>query len=183
MRSFLVLWLLGSGSALAGELVLELAPSARLSTWRGDPGGGAQIRVGYRLGGVFTLDAAVLEELHAVDVRQLTGLSVGVAGTLRLEAVRPFLRAFFVHQHEQGWVSVSKAPLTSVLGVGSGILHRVGFGFTAGAEKGLVQKNRWELFFAPALNATVIPDPTLGPTTYFGLLLGIGLNYATGGGP
>lgn len=165
--------------ARAGELQVEVAPTFKKSTWRGDAGGGAQLRLGYRFAKAITLDAALWEELHSVDLRAQTGLTLGVTGTLPLDVLRPLLRVYFIHQHEQAWVSLKREPWTAVLGIGAGIRHRAGFGFSAGVEWPFLRAKRWEFFVAPAATVTIFPDVSLGPLAYFGAALAFGFSYNT----
>ena len=69
-----------------------------------------------------------------VDERLNTGLTLGVAGFIPWQRVRPFLRAFFIHQHEEGLVAVEEEPLGVLVGIGAGIRHRAGLGGTLGLE-------------------------------------------------
>jgi len=173
--SLLLVWT-GAGVAQAGELQVDLGVTGKGSTWHGDGGGGFQLRLGYRFLQRVAVDVAVWEELHAVDVRENTGLTVGATGYLPLKRLRPSLRAYFIHQHEQGLVSVVKNPLATLVGIGDGIRHRAGFGFALGVEGPIFARGALEVYVSPALTATIFPDAELGPGFYFGGAISIGLN-------
>jgi hypothetical protein len=164
-------------------VLVEAAPSLRRSSWRSDYCGGIHFRLEYRIAGILGLNAGLSEEVSHVDTRQLTGLSLGLGGTLPLPKVKPWVRAGVLHQHEQGWVSLARSPLTSVLGIGDGIRHRVGLFFAGGAEWPLSSLGRGELFFAPGLNGAVFPDTELGPGLYLGVTLGLGWKLSVEGLP
>lgn len=164
-------------SARAGELQVELGPVFKKSTWWGDAGGGAQLRIGYRFASFLALDVGVGEELYATDLRLVTALSVGLTGSFHVGGVRPLLRLYFVHQHEEGLVSVKRGPFTTVIGIGDGIRHRAGGGLDAGVEIPLLSRPKWQLFIAPTLVTTFIPDTSLGPAAYVGARVGVGFNF------
>ncbi len=157
------------------ELTLAAGPSVYATSWRGDYGAGGSLRIGYRIARVISIDFQGWESYATVNRRLNTGLSFGVAGYLPLKSVRPFVRLFALHQHEESLVSVENAPAGVLFGVGSGIRHRAGGGFTLGVE--VPQKRlgpKTEPAFVVNTNATWFPDE-LGPHWYFGLDLGVSL--------
>ncbi len=164
--------------AHAGELQLDAGLATRKSTWRGDWTIGTQLGFGYRFARVFALDVVVWEERAAVDTRLDTGLTFGVSGTLPWEKVRPTLRAYFIHQHEEGLVSVADHPFGTVAGIGTGIRHRAGFGARLGLEIPFSKKKNFEWFVLTGLDVTWFPDATLGPSAYYGVMGAIGFNYS-----
>src|SRR5262245_9157117 len=155
--------LLADRKAQAGEAQLDGAATARASTWRGDFGGGGQLRLGYRFARVVAIDFVGWEEYASVDRRALTGLTAGVSGFIPLDKVRPSLRLYFIHQHEEGLVSVEETPGGTVLGIGPGIRHRAGGGVSAGVEVPFIRKKSVEYLVVGGLSATWFPDDTLGP--------------------
>ncbi len=165
-------------SARAGELQLDLGAAVRTSTWHGDYGGGFQVGGGYRFARVLAVDFAVWEEAARVDRRLNTGLTLGVTAALPREGIRPTLRAYFVHQHEEGLVSVEDHPFGTVAGIGAGIRHRAGLGARLGLEIPLAKKKRVEWVALAGLDATWFPVAALGPSAYFGVMGGIGLSYS-----
>lgn len=184
MRWLTLLIALGATAPARGaELQVELAPAFKKSTWAGDSGGGAQLRIGFRFIRWLALDVGVGEELHAVDLRLITALSIGLTGNFSLGRTRPLLRLYFVHQHEEGLVSVKQSPFTTLIGIGDGIRHRAGAGLDLGVEVLLLSRPKWQLFIAPALTATIIPDTELGPAAYVGLHIGLGFNLPIVLGP
>ena len=64
------------------------------SSWQGDFAAGGLLRLGYRFARVVAIDAVVWEQLGVVDSRFLTGLTLGVTGTIPLKRVRPEMRLF-----------------------------------------------------------------------------------------
>lgn len=147
------------------------------SSWDGDFAGGGLLRLGYRFARVVSLDFVGWEQLAVVDQRMNTGLTFGVTGFIPLKRVRPSLRIFAIHQHEEGTVSVSQTPGGFVFGIGSGIRHRAGGGLTLGAEIPFLKKNQLEWVLLAELQGIWFPDP-LGPTFYYGGNIGIGFNYS-----
>ena len=167
-----------SAPASAGEIQGNVGYTIRKSTWRGDWAAGAQLGLGYRFARVFGIDAIGWEEAATVDNRFNTGLTIGINGTIPLEKYRPTLRAYFIHQHEEGWVSVKDHPFTTVAGIGPGIRHRAGFGTRLGLEIPIGKKGKHvEWVFNTGIDATFFPDKALGPAVYIGAMAGLGFNY------
>jgi hypothetical protein len=170
-------------SAEAGEIQLEGAALASASTWRGDYGGGGQLRLGYRFARVFAIDFAGSEQYLSVDHRLDTGLTLGLSGYLPLGRVRPLLRLYFIHQHEEALVSVEEHPFGTVFGIGDGIRHRAGGGGSLGVEVAFAKSAHVDWVAVGGTSVTVFPDATLGPGAYFGLFAGVGLAYQIPGLP
>ena len=170
--------LLISTLAHAGEIQLDAGTTLLGSSWQGDFSGGGLLRVGYRFKRVIALDFVGWEQLAAVNDRMDTGLTFGVTGFIPLKSVRPSLRVFAIHQHEEGVVSVAQTPGGFIFGIGSGIRHRAGGGLTLGAEIPLHKTKAGDLEWVITAEAETIwfPDP-LGPTFYWGGNLSIGFNY------
>jgi hypothetical protein len=166
-----------STPARAGEIQLDVGAGVRKSTWRGDWSGGAQLGGGYRFANVFAVDFAVWEEGASVDHRVNTGLTLGVTGSLPLPTLRPTLRVYVIHQHEEGFVSVKDHPFGTIAGIGAGIRHRAGAGARFGLEIPFEKRKHVEWVALAGFDATWFPDSTLGPSAYFGVMGGIGLNY------
>ncbi len=163
--------------AASTEIQLGVGPSAYASTWRCDYGAGGTLRLGMRFAHVLGFDFQAWESLASVDTRLNTGLSLGVRGTLPLRAARPYVRAFVIHQHEEGIVSAQNSPLGILAGVGAGIRHRAGAGGSLGVEIPVrsVSKRTTILFFTQT-NATWLSNH-LGPSVYVGLDLGVGMDF------
>lgn len=176
-------FLVVTGFASAAKAVpVELEAAAGMttfaSTWRGDFGGGGTLRLGTRFAHVFAIEFQGWESLAGIDRRLDTGLSFGVAGYVPLRVVHPYARLFVLHQHEEGLVSVENAPAGVVLGIGSGIRHRAGGGLSLGAEIPFKRNESGKLTgtIIANLNGIWFPDQ-LGPLGYFGLDLGVGLDF------
>ncbi|MEJ7728828.1 MAG: hypothetical protein WKG00_06400 [Polyangiaceae bacterium] len=170
-------------AARAGEAQFDIGANLGGSTWRGDWMTGGQLRLGYRFAHVVAIDAVVWEQYATVDERTNTGLTVGVAGFIPWQRVRPFLRAFFIHQHEEGLVAVEEEPLGVLVGIGAGIRHRAGLGGTLGLEIPFKKSDHVEYLAFAGGTVTGFPDDTLGPAVYFSLAGGVGLNYSIPGMP
>lgn len=175
--------LVAARDARAGEFQLDGSGLATASTWRGDFGGGGQLRLGYRFAHVFAIDLVGWEQLMSVDTRLDTGLTLGVSGYLPLGIVHPSARLFFIHQHEEGLVSVEDEPFGTAIGVGAGIRHRAGLGGVLGAEIELHRTQRTQYVLVTGASVTWFPDASLGPDAYFGLQVGLGFNYSLPGLP
>ncbi len=147
------------------------------SSWQGDFVGGGLLRLGYRFARVVAIDFVGWESMGVVDDRFDTGLTFGVTGFIPLRYVRPSLRVFAIHQHEEGAVSVAQTPAGFVFGIGSGIRHRAGGGLTLGAEIPIGKNKEMEWIVFAQLQGIWFPDP-LGPTFYYGGNFGIGFNYS-----
>lgn len=173
-------WLLvqpAPAAARSTEIQLGAGPSLMASTWRGDYAVGGTFKLGMRFARVIGFDFQGWESLATVDTRLNTGLSLGVRATLPLQRVRPFVRLFAIHQHEEGWTSAQANPLGVLAGIGAGIRHRAGVGFSVGAEAP-VQRigSRTTLTLFSQGNATWLANE-LGPSWYFGLDLGVGMDF------
>lgn len=162
--------------AMTHELQLGAGPSAFVSTWRGDYGGGVTARLGWRLGGVFGVDFQGWEGIASVDTRLDTGLSLGLRGSLPLRGASPFARLFVVHQHEEGLVSAQSDPLGVVAGIGAGIRHRAGAGGSLGVEVPLRREGTRTKFTLFSQGNAMHLGNRLGPDWYFGLDIGVGLD-------
>lgn len=165
-------------TARAGEIQADLGYSVRKSTWRGDVSAGAQLGLGYRFARVLAVDFVGWNELATVDKRFLTGLSFGLTGSIPRKGARPNLRLYFIHQHEEGWVSVAEHPFGALAGIGPGIRHRAGVGARLGVEIPISEKKKHlEWFVQPAIDTTWFPDASLGPAVYVAATIGLGFNY------
>lgn len=164
-------------AARAGEIQVGAGTTVLGSSWHGDVTGGGLLRLGYRFARVVSIDTVIWEQLGSVDSRFLTGLTVGVTGFIPLKHVRPSLRVFFIHQHEEGAVSVAQTPGGLLFGIGSGIRHRAGGGLTLGAEIPFAKRHGLEWVVVADVEGMWFPDP-LGPTFYLGGIVGVGFNYA-----
>jgi|GEM_PF-1028191 len=164
--------------AFAGEIQVDAGTTILGSSWQGDFAGGGLLRLGYRFKRVVSIDFVGWEQLAAVNDRLDTGLTFGVTGFIPLRVVRPYLRAFAIHQHEEGVVSVAQNPGGFLFGIGSGIRHRAGGGLTLGAEIPIRKSRSGDLEWVviAELEGIGFPDP-LGPSFYWGGNFGIGFNY------
>ncbi len=162
--------------ALAGEIQVDAGTTMLGSSWQGDFAAGGLLRLGYRFAHVVAIDLVGWEQYATVDTRMDTGLTVGVTGYVPLKRVRPSLRVFAIHQHEEALVSVANTPGGFVLGIGSGIRHRAGGGLTLGAEIPFARRGELEWLVVAELEGIWFPD-ILGPNYYFGANVGVGFNF------
>jgi hypothetical protein len=166
-----------AADARAAEVSAEVAPLAGASTWRSDPLVGGQLRLALRFAHVVAVDVVTWEAAASVDHRWNTGLTLGVTGFLPLEGVRPFLRLFAIHQHEEGLVSVKEHPWGTLFGIGAGIRHRAGGGATLGAEVPFTRAGSAEIYASFGITSVWFPDATLGPSAYVMGFAGVGGTY------
>ena len=132
------------------------------------------VKLGSRIARVVSVDFQVWESMATINQRLDTGLSFGVTGFIPLRVVHPYARLFFIHQHEEGLVSVENAPAGVV---GSGIRHRAGGGLSLGLEIPFKRSGQRLTWIALAdVTGTYFPD-ILGPTAYVGLNLGVGFDF------
>jgi hypothetical protein len=164
------------GTASAGEIQVAAGPGVYGSSWRGDSSFGQALRVGYRFGDVFAIDTLGRLGYGTVDERVITYLSLG--GTLygRIWKLRPYVRAAFVHQHEEPMPGVREDPFGAAFGVGDGIRHRAGFGSSLGLDLPIQKSKNLELVVGVDASGVWFPDPR-GPTLYAGGALWLGLNF------
>lgn len=164
--------------ASAGEIQVYGGPGAQTSTWRGDGALSTALRLGYRIKGVFAIDALTRLGYATVDSRMITYVSLGgtVYGNLRGVA-RPYLRLALVHQHEEPVSAVRDDPFGAVFGVGNGIRHRGGFGSSVGVDFPVSKHKDLEWVLGADLSGALFPDPR-GPVAYAGGALWAGLNYS-----
>jgi len=130
-----------------------------------------------RLWRIVTVDFAGWTQYARVDQRSNTALTFGLGAALPMQAVRPTVRLYAVHQHEEGMVSVKDHPWGTLFGIGAGIRHRAGGGVSLGAEVPFARTRFGEIFLFGSGSATVFPDTSLGPLVYAGVAVGIGVNY------
>jgi hypothetical protein len=173
--AFAVRTLAASKPAEAADVLVSTGAAARASSWRGDVGGGGELRFGLRMARVAAFDVGVREELSTIDQRLNTGLFLGFAGYVPLGRVRPLARVYGVHQHEEGLVSVRAHPLGAVFGIGPGIRHRAGVGGALGFEAALGRRLGVDWVFVTTVDATHFPDASLGPSNYLGLGIALGI--------
>lgn len=164
-------------AAHAGEIQIDAGAAMLGSSWQGDFAGGGLLRLGYRFARVVSIDFVGWEQMAVVDTRFDTGLTFGVTGYIPLKRIRPSLRVFAIHQHEEGAVSVAQTPGGFIFGIGSGIRHRAGGGVTLGAEIPLGKNKDLEWILFAELEGIWFPD-VLGPNFYYGGNAGIGFNFS-----
>ncbi|MSQ82592.1 MAG: hypothetical protein EXR77_06695 [Myxococcales bacterium] len=135
--------------AEALEVQGEVGANAVTSTWQGDGGGGGQLRLGTRFWQWLTVDFAGWTQYLRVDQRSTTGLTFGLAATLAGPRLRPTLRVYALHQHEEGLVSVKENPWGTLFGIGAGIRHRAGGGVQVSAEMPIAKARfgEWYAYF------------------------------------
>ncbi len=162
--------------AKAGEIQLATGPGAYASTWRGDATFGQALRVGYRFGDLVAIDTVSRLGYGAVDQRVITYLSLGATLYGRLGKIRPYGRFAFVHQHEEPLPAFRHDAFGAVFGVGDGIRHRGGFGWSLGVDVPAYKAKSTELVLGVDSSVAYFPDPR-GPKLYAGGSLWIGLNF------
>lgn len=135
------------------------------------------MRLGYRFANLVAIDAVTRESYLHVDNRLATFLSVGLSLFGKLGPLRPYVRGYLVHQHEQSVGVTAARPFESLLGVADGIRHRGGFGGSLGLDVTVHKERSIEWFIGGAPDVTAFPDDR-GPTLYVTLGVWAGLNYA-----
>lgn len=162
--------------AFAGEIQVDGGTTMLGSSWPGDFAAGGLLRLGYRFARVVAIDFVGWEQYATIDTRMDTGITFGVTGFIPLKRVRPSLRIFAIHQHEEATVSVANTPGGFLFGIGSGIRHRAGGGLTLGAEIPFLKRGDLEWLVIAELEGIWFPD-ALGPNYYFGGNVGLGFNF------
>jgi hypothetical protein len=181
--SLLLLFFATTTSAHAGDLQAELGAGAHTSTWKYDYGGGGYLKLAYRTNLGLGVDFAAAEHASYVDARKNSALTIGVHFAPEVRGVRPLVRSYFIHQHEQAYLSARNDPWGSGVGVGSGIRHRAGFGFGLGVEIPVVRRGQTQWYVLPATTADVFLNTELGPLLYVKAVLAFGATYSIPGLP
>lgn len=144
------------------------------STWRGDGTGGVGLTLGVRLFRVVAPFVQARLGYAGVDQRLLIPLVIGVTLGVPIpprgplgEAPRawPYLRAAFVHQHEESVAAVADNLAGALLGIGGGIRHRAGALLAAGCDFTLLSSARARLLLGPEVSFLLL-GYSVGPTLY-----------------
>ena len=168
---------LGAATARAGDIHVSLGAAGGASEWRGDGNAFTTLRLGYRAFEWLTGYFLARLGYGGVDERLLTGISVGVQAAKRFGPIRAYLRAGFVHQHEESAAAVRSNAWGAAFGIGDAIRHRAGADLAAGVEIPFKKTARWE-FFAAAEGFGDWFTGSSGPSWYFGGGLAVGFHYS-----
>ncbi len=147
------------------------------SSWAGDAGAFAGVRLGFRFLDVVAPYFVARAGYATVNQRVLELIQLGVQAWARLGITRPYLRAGLVHQHEESWAAYKVDVVNSFLGVADGIRHRGGGEFALGLDVPVKQVGAWQIHVTVEGLATVFPPDLKGPRVYGGGTLGVGFNY------
>lgn len=156
------------------ELLAGIHVQGGGSTWRGDGTGGVGLTIGVRLFRVITPFVQARLGYAGVDQRLLIPLVIGVTLGVPIpvrgplgEAPRawPYLRAAFVHQHEESVAAVADNLAGALLGIGGGIRHRAGALLAAGCDFTLLSSARARLLLGPEVSFLLL-GYSVGPSLY-----------------
>jgi hypothetical protein len=176
MRAFLVLAIL-TGTAVAGELDLDLGLQATTTGWPDDHGGGAALGLGYWFKPWFGASFIGKEQYATVDDRFMSYFSVNAAfrhalGPLRLDGTLGL-----VHQHEEPRAAVDAMPIQSLFGVGDGIRHRMAGRAGVSLAYPLRTHDHGDYYIALDLDGTKFMDTDKGPSWMTSIGLAVGFTY------
>lgn len=151
------------------EVLLGVGLAAGGSTWSGDPSGSVGLLLGVRLFRIVMPFVGARLGYSRVDQRLLIpltfGITLGAPVPFRGERAYPYLRAAFVHQHEESVAAVADNLAGALLGIGSGIRHRAGGHFGLGCDFTLTRSSRARLLFGPEVSLMYLTYST-GPSVY-----------------
>jgi hypothetical protein len=181
MRTVLALVML-TGTAVAGELDLDLGLQATTTGWPGDHGGGGALDLGYWFKPWLGASFIGKEQYATVDDRFMSYFSFNAAvrhplGPLRLDGTLGL-----VHQHEEPRAAVDAMPIQSLFGVGDGIRHRMAGRAGVSLAYPFHAHGHGDYYVALDLDGTKFMDTDKGPSwmTSVGLSLGFTYDFARG---
>lgn len=159
------------------ELLAGVGVAVGGSQWRGDAAGSVGLVLGVRLFRILTPFVGARLGYAGVDQRLLVPLTVGlVLGVPVRERAYPYLRAAFVHQHEESIAAVAENLLSSLLGIGGGIRHRAGGAFGLGCDFTLRRGARASLLLGPEASLLYLTYSS-GPSLYGYVGLNVGGSF------
>lgn len=152
------------------EVLIGVGLSAGGSAWSGDPSGSAGLLIGVRLFRIVAPFVGARLGYGRIDQRLLIpltfGLTLGAPIPFRgSERAYPYLRAAFVHQHEESVAAVADNLAGALLGIGNGIRHRAGGHFALGCDFTLKRTSRAKLLLGPEVSMMYLTYAT-GPSLY-----------------
>lgn len=156
------------------ELLAGFNVLAGGSTWRGDGSGAVGLTLGVRLFRVVAPFVQARLGYSGVDQRLLIPLVIGVTLGVPIpprgpigEPPRayPYLRAAFVHQHEESVAAVADNLAGALLGIGGGIRHRAGAQLGLGCDFTLLASARSRLLLGPEVSFLLL-GYSVGPALY-----------------
>jgi hypothetical protein len=177
MRSVLIICILSTTAAAAGELDLDLGVQATTTPWQGDHGGGTVYGLGYWFLPWIGVTYLGKEQYATIDDRFLIYFSLNVAGRQELGPLRLTGTLGLVHEHEEPRAAVDAQPLEAVFGVGDGIRHRMAG--RAGAQVALPvwDYGRGTMFVALDVDFTKFMDMDKGPSWMTSAGVSLGATY------
>ena len=171
---WLLLPLLLTSRADAGELVVATGPSAGITTWRTDAFLTQGFQAGYKPIERLAFDVAGRAGYGTVDQRMMAGIGLGVTAYVLTGGLRPYARLGLLHQHEEPVSNVREKPLETLSAVGPDVRHRSAAQTSIGLEIRAVRVKKTEVFFAVDALATFFAD-SRGPSVYGGGQLWLGM--------
>jgi hypothetical protein len=178
LTALLVSTLLGlaPSEARAGEAQLAVGMSGAATQWQGDGAAYGSLKLGYRFEDIVAIYYLGRLGYGGVDERMLTFLSLGAQLWGRIGFTRPYVRAAFVHQHEESVSAIQGDSAGALFGVGDGIRHRAGGEGALGVDFPFHKQKSLEIFASVEGNVDYFPDPR-GPAWYGGGGVALGFNY------
>lgn len=176
MKTILVLLLLTS-TARAGELDLNLGLQATTTAWRDDHGGGPALAVGYWLRSWIGAAFVGKEHYIAVDERFASYFSANAAVRRELGRVRLGAMLGVVHQHEQTRAAIEAQPLASLMGIGDGTRHRAGGRGALSVALPFRPHDKGDWYVALDVDATRFTDDDRGPRWMASTGVSVGFTY------
>lgn len=174
----LLVVLLCSGVAHAGELDVDVGLIASTTAWPDDHGGGTTLDATWWFGGGWLGASFVGKEQYArVDDRFLSYFSVNAAARHPLGKLRLAGRLGLVHQHEEPRAAIMDQPVASLFGVADGTRHRMAARSEAQLALPFARHGHGDWYVALAVDGTLFGDEDRGPRWMIGAGLAVGLAY------
>lgn len=157
------------------EFLLDIAYGGGTSTWSGDPVGLTSLKLGTRFGEMAGFYFRGSLGYAGVEQRVLLGLALGGQFWIPTPSVRPYIRAGFLHFHEEPIDTIDNVG-EAMLGVGSGIRHRSGLEGALGLEFPFYKGKRNSVAGTVEVATPYLFDDR-GPRLYVLGALGIGIHF------
>lgn len=166
-----------AGTAVAGELDIDLGLQATHTAWESDNGGGAALDTTFWFKNWVGASFIGKEQYATVDDRVMSYFSLNGAVRQPMGPLRFMATLGLVHQHEEPKAAIMEQPVQSLFGVGDGIRHRMGArsGFSLGLP--LTNHDHGDLYVALDIDATVFAEQERGPRWMSSAGLSVGVTY------
>jgi hypothetical protein len=176
-RAVLLLVLLVSHTATAGELAVDVGLAATTTAWPDDSGGGTTLDATWWFRSWLGASFVGKEQYAPVDERFLSYFSVNAAARRTVGPVRIAGELGVVHQHEEPRAALMDQPIESLFGVADGTRHRAAGRAGVHVALPFAQHGHGDWYVALAVDSTAFAEAERGPRWMIGAGLAVGLRY------